>query len=78
MRKELERLRIENQIFRDCGCSANSSLGTRLHAVHRLKDQYSMHALCRVLGVNRSTIYHHELRAPEMTQVEMQARFSNR
>lgn len=72
MRKELERLRIENQIFRDCGCSANSSLGTRLDAIHRLKDQYSMHALCRVLGVNRSTVYHHELRAPEKTQVEMQ------
>ena len=72
MRKELERLRIENQIFRDCGCSANSSLGTRLDAIHRLKDQYSMHALCRVLGVNRSTVYHHELRAPEKTQVELQ------
>lgn len=72
MRKELERLRIENQIFRDCGCSANSSLGTRLDAIHRLKDQYSMHALCRVLGLNRSTVYHHELRAPEKTQVEMQ------
>lgn len=72
MLKELERLRIENQIFRDCGCSANSSLGTRLDAIHRLKDQYSMHALCRVLGVNRSTVYHHELRAPEKTQVELQ------
>ena len=72
MRKELERLRIENQIFRDCGCSANSPLGTRLDAIHRLKDQYSMHALCRVLGVNRSTVYHHEFQAPEKTQVEMQ------
>ena len=72
MRKELERLRIENQIFRDCGCSANSSLGTRLDAIHRLKDQYSMHALCRVLDVNRSTVYHHEMRAPEKTQVELQ------
>ena len=30
MRKELERLRIENQIYKECGCSANSSLGTRL------------------------------------------------
>ena len=72
MGKELERLRIENQIFRDCGCSSNSSLGTRLDAIHRLKDQYSMHALCRDLGVNRSTVYHHELRAPEKTQVELQ------
>ena len=72
MRKELERLRIENQILRECGCSANSSLGTRLDAIHRLKDKYSIHALCRVLNVNRSTVYHHELRAPEKTQVELQ------
>ena len=72
MRKELERLWIENQIFRDCGCSANSSLGTRLDAIHRLRDQYSIHTLCRVLDVNRSTVYHHELRAPEKTQVELQ------
>ena len=72
MRKELERLRIENQILRECGCSANSSLGTRLDAIHRLKDRYSIHALCRVLDVNRSTVYHHELRAPEKTQVELQ------
>ena len=72
MGKELERLRIENQIFRDCGCSSNSSLGTRLDAIHRLKDQYGMHALRSDLGVNQSTVYHHELRAPEKTQVELQ------
>lgn len=72
IRKELERLRIENQIYKECGCSANSSLGTRLDAIHRLKNQYSIHALCRVLNVNRSTVYHHELRAPEKTQVELQ------
>lgn len=72
MRKELERLRIENQILRECGCSANSSLGNRLDAIHRLKDKYSIHALCRVLNVNRSTVYHHELRTPEKTQVELQ------
>ena len=58
MRKELKRLRIENQIFRDCGCSANSPLGTRLDAIQRLRSQYSIHALCRVLDVNRSTFYH--------------------
>ena len=72
IRKELERLRIENQIYRECGCSANSSLGIRLDAIHRLKDQYSIHALCRVLNVNRSAVYHHELRASEKTKVEKQ------
>lgn len=72
MRKELERLRTENQIYKECGCSSNSSLGSRLDAIHRLKGKYSIHALCRILNVNRSTVYHHELRAPEITQVELQ------
>ncbi len=72
MRMELERLRVENEIYRECGCSANSSLGVRLDAIHRLKGQYSIHSLCRVLNVNRSTVYHHELRTPEKTQVELQ------
>lgn len=72
MRKQLERLKIENQIYKECGCSANSTLRVRLDAIHRLKDRYSIHALCRVLDVNRSTVYHHELRAPEKNQVELQ------
>ena len=72
MRKELERLRIENQIYKECGCSSNSPLGSRLDAIHHLKDKYSIHALCRVLNVNRSTVYHHELRAPEIPQVVLQ------
>ena len=72
MRKELERLRVENQIYKECGCSANSSLGVLLDAIHRLKDKQSVHALCRVLNVNQSTVYHHEMRAPERTQLELQ------
>ena len=72
MRMQLERLKIENQIYRECGCSATSPLDVRLDAIHRIKDQYSIHALCRVLDVNRSTVYHHELRAPKKTQVELE------
>ena len=72
IRKELERLRVENQICKECGCSANSSLSTRLDAIHRLNDKSSIHALCRVLNINRSTVYDHELRAPKKTQVELQ------
>ena len=40
MRKELERLRIENQIFRDCGCSANSPLGTTVKDLYDNRDKY--------------------------------------
>ncbi|MBQ8831059.1 MAG: IS3 family transposase [Oscillospiraceae bacterium] len=72
IQKELERLRIENHIFRESGCSPNSPLAVRIAAIKRLKDTYSIHALCRVLQVNRSTFYHHEFRAPKKTQLELQ------
>ena len=70
--KELERLKVENQICKECGCSGHSSLDTRLDAIHRLNDKSSIHALCRVLNVNRSTVYDHELCAPQKTQMELQ------
>lgn len=70
MEQELNRLRIENQIFRESGCSPSSSLDSRIEAMHRLKDQYSIHILCRVLDVHRSTFYHREFRSPEITQLE--------
>ena len=70
MEQELNRLRIENQIFRESGCSPSSPLDSRIEAMHRLKDQYSIHILCRVLDVHRSTFYHREFRSPEITQLE--------
>ena len=35
-------------------------------------DQFSIHALCRVLNVNRSTYYHHAFRSPDQTQLQIQ------
>lgn len=35
-------------------------------------DEFSIHALCRVLNVNRSTYYHHIFRSPEQTQLQTQ------
>lgn len=45
MQKELERLRIENQIFRESGCNPSSPLTVRIAAIKRLKDTHSIHAL---------------------------------
>lgn len=72
LQKELERLRIENSIYKECICSANSSLMERLGEIHRLKDHYSIHALCDILKVNRSTYYHYARRTPVKTQIETQ------
>lgn len=72
LEKELEHLQTENAIFKTCGCSLSSTLSERLSAIHRYKDKFSIHALCRVLNVNRSTYYHYALRSPEKTQIQLQ------
>lgn len=70
--KELERLRVENMIFRSCGCSPSSPLDIRLNAIAEHHKDFSIHSLCRVLQVHRSTYYHHTFRAPEKTQLQIQ------
>ena len=70
LQKEVERLRTENEIFRVCGCSAASPLQERFAAIDAHQDRFSLHALCRVLNVNRSAYYHHARYAPKVTQVQ--------
>ena len=72
MQKELERLRIENQIFKICGCAPASPLPDRLAAIDAHQKEFSLHALCRVLQVNRATYYYHALRAPKQTQLQIE------
>lgn len=72
LEKELERLRTENKIFKTYGCSPASPLAERLSAIDTHQDEFSIHALCRVLQVNRSTYYHHALRSPDKTQLRVE------
>ncbi len=69
---ELERLRIDNQIFCRCECSRKSPLTEKLPEMARLKDEFSVHALCRVLDVRRSTFYHYLYRRPKKTLIEIE------
>ena len=70
MEVELERLRIDNEIFRKSGCPVNSPLHNRLEAISSLQNQYNVHALCRVFNVNRSTFYYHQKRKTEISILE--------
>lgn len=70
--KEVERLRIENSILRISRCSAVSPLCEKLEAITRLRNEFSIHSLCKVLEVRRSTYYHHSLHSPEKTLVQHQ------
>ena len=71
LEKELERLRTENTILKTCGCSPASPLSERLSAIDLHHGEFSIHALCRVLQVNRSTYYHHAFRSPGKTQLQI-------
>ena len=71
MQLELERLRIDNQAYASCRCNWNSPLHDKLEEISRLKDQFSIHSLCRILQVNRATFYNFALRRPEKTSYEI-------
>ena len=71
LEKELERLRTENKIFKTCSCTPASPLPERLSAIDLHQEEFSIHALCRVLQVNRSTYYHHAFRSPDKTQLQI-------
>ena len=70
LEKEVARLRTENQIYKLSGCTTTSSIEQKVTAIERLKDSFSIHALCETLQLNRSTYYHRALRSPEQTQTE--------
>ena len=70
-KNELERLRLENQIFRTCGCTPLSPLSDKLAAIDQYKDRFSVYRLCKTLEVLKSTYYHHSLRSPEKTQNQL-------
>lgn len=72
LKKEVDRLRIENSVLRKSGCPAVSPLSEKLEAIFRLRDEFSIHSLCKVLEVRRSTYYHRTLRCPEKTLVQQQ------
>lgn len=42
---ELERLRLENRIFRTCGCTPKSPLSERLKAIDQHKNQFNVYRL---------------------------------
>lgn len=58
MKRELASLKTENEIFRKSGCGLNSSNDEKIAAVDKLKNEYSIHIICKTLGLLKSTYYH--------------------
>ena len=71
MKRELASLKTENEIFRKSGCGLNSSNDEKIAAVDKLKNEYSIHIICKTLGLLKSTYYHRVKRAPEKKWYEI-------
>ena len=72
---ELERLRTDLEVYRACRCSRFSPRREKYAEIERLKDQFNIHSLCRVLEVNRSAFYHYLFRSPVKTKIEIDDAF---
>lgn len=70
LKKRIKRLESELEIWKQCGCTLDSTLHEKLVAIEQLVPEFGVHAPCRVLGVLRSTYYHYALRRPKQTMIE--------
>ena len=70
MERELRTLQEENQIFKESGCSPVDSIDKKIEAINRLKERYTIYALCRTLRLAKGTYYNRMLRSPEKTMFE--------
>ena len=71
LERENQTLRAENEIFRRSKCSVISPIDDKIAAIELLKDDFSVHMICKTLGIFKSTYYHRVLRSPEKTQNEI-------
>lgn len=71
LERENQTLRAENEIFRRNKCSVISPIDDKIAAIERLKDDFSVHMICKTLGILKSTYYHRILRSPEKKQNEI-------
>ena len=71
LERKIQSLRTENEIFKRSGCGLNSTLDEKIAAIERLKNDFSIHALCKTLNILKSTYYHRVLRSPKKTQFEI-------
>lgn len=55
-----------------CNVTVSAPLNEKLPEINRLKEKYSIHALCDTFQVRRSTFYHYLRSKPIKKQVEQQ------
>ncbi len=71
LQREVQTLKVENDIFHRCGLLDCISITDKFKAIEELKGEFSVHMLCKTLGLLKSTYYHHKLRSIEKTCYEL-------
>lgn len=72
LQRKYQRVQIDYNILVECNCLPTEKMSNKLGAIERLDGKYTIHALCRVLGVRRSNYYHYKLRRPDETEIAKQ------
>lgn len=72
LEREIKTLWTENEIIHRSGILLCVPLGEKIEMIDRLKTDFSVHLLCKALGVLKSTYYHRKLRSPIKKQHEIQ------
>ncbi len=68
---KMNRIKDEHKIMKKVFESLELSMSERLDYAKQLNEKgYSVHMVCRLLDINRSTFYHDKLRKPEITLIE--------
>ena len=71
MKRELMTLKTENEIFRKSGCGLSVSNDEKIAVVEKLKEEYSIHIISKMLELLKSTYYHRIMRAQEKKWYEI-------
>ncbi|WP_188778825.1 IS3 family transposase, partial [Paenibacillus hunanensis] len=77
LRKELQRLRMENDIFK----ASRADHGTKVAIIQNNRDKYSVSAMCDVLEIAKSTFYYEAKESPkedDLTQAIVEIFHKNR
>jgi putative transposase len=68
---KFNRMKVEHKLMKKILASLDLSKSERLYCAKQLHQKgYSVHMVCRLLGINRSTFYHDKFRKPAVKLIE--------
>lgn len=75
LEREKQTLQVENEIFHRSGILSKILLDDKFAIIENLSSDFSIHILCKTLGVLKSTYYHHKLRSPKKSGMKLMMKY---